>query len=72
MTMNNNDWQPIETAPKDGTRFLGYLPKRDNENDEPEIQTLYHTGKLISSFTNGYFIQYTPTHWMPLPKPPTN
>lgn len=67
--IKNNEWLPIETAPIDGTKFLAYIPERDDVF-APDIQTLYHTGKLIAGFTNGYYIQYKPTHWMPLPKPP--
>ena len=75
-------WQPIETAPKDGTRFLGYIPEginldRDNE-DKPEYiehflpvhwwggNKWYEPQFKVSSVLIGDRV----THWMPLPEPP--
>ena len=75
------DWQPIETAPKDGTKFWG------NEGDDARAM-FWHEGfcVYISSFQRmtmapGYTIDdqpykdhspvvHRPTHWMPLPEPP--
>jgi hypothetical protein len=74
------EWQPIETAPKDGTIidvWLGDCP--------PEDAFFYCGGKgsLRSAnwhWQNGKFRPYLglnilttfvePTHWMPLPEPP--
>lgn len=63
-------WQPIETAPKDGTKFLGYR--------RGEIATSYRTprddcemwtfGGASGSFE--FYPNLRPTHWMPLPPPP--
>jgi len=64
-----SEWQPIETAPKDGTEFLGYHPKYgwigtvrfDEPNDSlPKEVTLDHL----------FMIHVNCTHWMPLPEPP--
>lgn len=67
-------WQPIETAPKDGTAMLAYLPDsvdplmvvevREFEGD-PDGPGWYITGTESEAE-----IDCAPTHWMPLPAPP--
>lgn len=72
-------WQTIETAPKDGTRFMG----RKSEPDR-------YTGKLrytkrrtwfgktshvpLYGWAHGCDVEdidlWQPTHWMPLPEQP--
>lgn len=56
-----SDWQPIETAPKDGTRLLLATP----------------TGKLADGvWSTRYkvwswpYVMVEPTHWMPAPPIP--
>jgi hypothetical protein len=71
------EWQPIETAPKDGTYLL--LNTRYSEivigwfgkdlNIENYNGWLYGDGDGYS--TGYYYNPINPTHWMPLPKPPT-
>jgi len=62
---NDNQWQPIETAPKDGTFILLY-----------DKNVGVHQGRWIGSpFSMGWrqcsnFGMYDATHWMPLPPPP--
>jgi hypothetical protein len=63
-----NDWQPIETAPKDGTRVLLC------EADQPsEVALGWYLEGAWRDFgdtgCNG-FEDYAPTHWMPVPMKP--
>ncbi len=66
------EWQPIETAPMDGTEFLGWrrgiagtayrIPR-----DDCEMWFFCGQSGNVESWP-----QVKPTHWMPLPKPPTS
>jgi hypothetical protein len=57
-----NEWQPIETAPKDGS----------------EILTFGSIGIMVVFWRDGFWrekanflgLRNPPTHWMPLPNPP--
>lgn len=61
-------WQPIETAPKLGERFLVHC-----EGGHLEV-AFNLRGKIIGdSGSNTLTLKdkgYKPTHWMPLPPPP--
>lgn len=60
-------WQPIESAPKDGTRVLLVVTMRD-------FSGISHIHVGSWSRNNGEWrwpVMYQPTHWMPLPAPPT-
>jgi len=74
-------WQPIETAPKDGSWFIVYCP------DSPMSWQPYELSCWIivegEQYANhpGYFCMtdvsdeldiegYGITHWMPMPAPP--
>lgn len=75
-------WQPIETAPKDGTWVLLAGGECDgDEGDAQRIVTGQYTDYLNGRKTEwhwqfcwydgGYYGNYEdPTHWMPLPEPP--
>ena len=59
-------WQPIETAPRDGSGFLGYVRK-------DWIEGFYWTGAEWAYLSDSDLIptgRKQPTHWMPLPAPP--
>ena len=65
-----NEWRPIETAPKDGTVFLGYKRGQFREcykvpRDDCDMWCFGGTSGADDLFPN-----IKPTHWMPLPKPP--
>lgn len=59
-------WQPIATAPKDGTRLLlwdGILQFTG--------WCAEHIGSGERFWTDGHLGRAYPTHWMPLPDPPS-
>lgn len=58
-------WMPIETAPKDG-RFLVYVPI---ENHRLVIAMRGICGIFLAE--DAQPVKWPPTHWMPLPPPPT-
>ena len=73
------EWQPIDTAPRDGSRILLYRPLANRTGDEPiDIKhgTSYSMGCWASTVPDGMTDEnYTDgackaTHWMPLPPPP--
>jgi hypothetical protein len=68
-----SEWQPIETAPKDGTKVIlngigesGW--NNDNIKEFEIVATGYFKFKLWQ--TGSIWRWKTPTHWMPLPEPP--
>lgn len=58
------DWQPIETAPKDGTSLLiaGRFGWRGDWNVK--------IGHWRENYGFMYGLSFVPSHWMPLPPPP--
>ena len=72
-------WQPIETAPGDGTRFLvHYRTVYDTPNGAIRAKTeiaWFKESRLYLSSSQGHEVCNYPndgaTHWMPLPPPPT-
>lgn len=77
------EWRPIESAPKDGTEVLLFIPGRRAELGWWYESQEYAYGKLkrktekwmwgsgmqgILSMTGD--APPEPTHWMPLPEPP--
>jgi hypothetical protein len=68
------DWQPIETAPKDGTNILLWCPLPGSGY---AIVGICHTttranGDKVPVWLDAYEGEdiYQPSHWMPLPEPP--
>lgn len=85
------EWQPIETAPKDGTELIGwrddcgvilirwtscdaFMSEREIESSRMDEETLFQQDWFCADFIAGCRLDgsETPTHWMPLPPPPTN
>lgn len=73
-----SDWRPIETAPRDGTRFLackgrailvGYMSSCVEWSGLDEQGNLAkRTVECFRMFPGK--LTWNPTHWMPLPLPP--
>lgn len=72
------NWQPIETAPKDGTEIIAMYMHIDTQivhnafwlEDEEGKDTgwwSYDKSEVSRVQLDDY---WTPTHWMPLPPPP--
>jgi len=63
-------WQPIETAPKDGTRVLGYSPEfgYDTPVCVAMIWDKHERGWFADQYDSAGKIN--PTHWVSLPPLP--
>ena len=57
------EWQPIETAPKDGTEILAYSA------DVGQMVVFFHAD-FWREKANFMGLKRAPTNWMTLPKPP--
>jgi hypothetical protein len=70
-------WQPIETAPKDGTWVLltgGDIDYGWDGGFKPSVVSgqWADTRWQFAWYDSGYYGEYeNPTHWMPLPPPPS-
>lgn len=77
-----SEWQPIETAPKDGTVVLLFglwAGEVGGIAQEPQIDIGRWSGGRSDYGSDGWWGLITgdaygcwmrPTHWMPLPQPP--
>lgn len=70
-------WQPIETAPRDGTAFRGYHPELIDLDFNPagSVECAFDGAQFIGCVWNGqqdawYGKPVELTHWQPLPAPP--
>lgn len=74
-------WQPIATAPKDGTRFDLWIVRLSSSgrcHDEHRVPNCYwdrrpgrfRTNWLRADGHKPIPPSYSPTYWMPLPDPP--
>lgn len=70
-------WQPIETAPKDGTNIDLWAKQwrvQDDGFNYRRFRTCYWTKGDSMTNRSAYWMHldsgWRPTHWMPLPAPP--
>lgn len=54
-------WQPIETAPKDGTKIIAFIPRLG-------VDIIFYT--FPGYWVDDNFYRYSPTHWIPVPDLP--
>lgn len=68
-------WQPIETAPKDVAILVcgGFYCAGDYRGEHTGVALVHWHGDMweISEEQNFYIYIDNPTHWQPLPSPPT-
>lgn len=72
------DWQPIETAPRDGTHILiafggdvvASACYTANDDETHPWKFVDQQGKGLPIFNGARDDKYGPTHWMPLPSAP--
>lgn len=60
-----SEWRPIESAPRDGTPILGFMPSYYQGKGGQSVILWLH-GKWMDNRAWATI----PTHWMPLPAPP--
>lgn len=80
--MSGSEWQPIETAPKDGTSFIGLTKGgRATTMRYHEYAKGWKQNETGDWFADGYHMVLCEedgdsicprdaTHWIPLPPPP--
>jgi len=73
-----SEWHPIETAPRDGTVVLIYQPADEGDDIPAVIQVARYEATYFDpnifqwrEAEGEQYETYSPTHWMPLPLPPT-
>lgn len=64
------EWQPIETAPKDGTRVLLWVPPMIAGNVELSGYATAGRWDSLGWHSGITTLACQPTLWMPLPRPP--
>lgn len=71
-----NKWQPIETAPKDGTKIIAMAKYGDVmavswlTAEESAWEDNGHPDDYCSVWWDGVDAVYSLVYWMPLPEPP--
>lgn len=74
------EWRPIETAPKEGS-FLVFGGKWIGESDDGQNESYSGVAMVNRNSRPRFYVANedefwpyisNPTHWMPLPAPPTN
>ena len=62
------EWQPIETAPRDGTQIWAFRP--DAHPDDQQGIAWWNSSRRGGLWEDPDDRDDAPTYWMPLPAPP--
>lgn len=80
--LDARDWQPIATAPRDGTVILGWFPYYASTEEGGQVFVMRWNDEHYVDAPRPYFEasgwvwgkrdqrKKQPTHWQPLPAPP--
>ena len=63
-------WQPISTAPKDGTRVMVWMDDKYASNRHAFAKLWFYEDGRLGGGAEGYNGDWGISHWMPLPPPP--
>lgn len=67
-------WQPMETAPRDGTTILAHIPKLRGYTARQDVVPVHWSGwgggTWENSTSGSKLMEFDLSHWMPLPPPP--
>ncbi|WP_368649546.1 hypothetical protein [Brucella intermedia] len=70
--VEGDGWMPIESAPKDGTPFLVFVPD-DKFSDGTGIDVIwYDEEQWLFGSNTPFYPANAPTHWRPLPSAPAS
>lgn len=64
------NWQPIETAPKDGRRVMVWVNDKNYTGHAFAKLWFYSTDGRLGGGAEGFNGDWNITHWMPLPPLP--
>jgi len=69
------EWQPIETAPKDGRHIIAWFPHGFHGNNlsqfaKGHVEAVYWKGSDWYWSSDDDALIIAPTHWIPLPELP--
>jgi len=70
--VEGDGWLPIESAPKDGTPFLVFVPDDDFSSGTGIDVIWYDEEQWLFGANTPFIPANDPTHWRPLPTPPSS